>query len=229
METHHWSRVQVAHLRPEQEDFERVRLGRRRIHTDFNKLKSLAGNFETTNALPQPTDEVITQPRFTSNRTNRQAPAAGAEFGSETIVNPPSRRALNDLVPRVTGAPPHQPFPSKQTSHSSLAPDQVDPGLELGRELLPPEVSSRLAPPVTKGAHQNHLPAPSAGPDNSIPTPSVETQAGHLRDHDYFRRPSAILDHDYFQPTTAPSTPSAQGRPARSVRLPEKFKDYDLN
>ena len=27
VETHHWSRVQVAHLRPDQQDFERVRLG----------------------------------------------------------------------------------------------------------------------------------------------------------------------------------------------------------
>ena len=111
-----------------------------------------------------------------------------------------------------------------------------DPGLELGREPLPPEVNGRLAPPVTKGAPSQNGPPPTR-PFTTTPAPAAGTQAGHqaLRDHDYFSRPPQLDDHTYFKPLPEVSPPPGfsyppqHGRPSRNITRPSRFQDFDMS
>ena len=173
----------------------------------------------------QPDNKIITQPRLPPSAQQIQIPADAAEIGSENNVTSPSL-ALSEEV-SVTGPPPFQPF---QQQISRQPPATGTPGLEPGREPLPPEVNGRLAPPVTKGAPNTTL-APSAGPQ-------AGHQRDHLIDHDYFRQPTATSDHNYFaepppgfnynQPAGLDYNQS-HGRPQRTRNLPTRFSDYDLN
>ena len=130
-----------------------------------------------------------------------QTPAARAEVGRKNNLGPPRQ----------------QPFPNQNNVLSPEPTSLPEPGLEPGREPLPPEVNGRLAPPVTKGAPTT----PSA------PSQPPEPTTSHLTDHDYIRQPSAVLDHDYFA-RPPPGFNTSQGRPTRQTKLPAKYSDYEI-
>ena len=236
LETHHWSRAHVAHLRPDAVLAERTDLGRRpRVASDHRDRQQQIAP-KTTKPPFATYDTEITQPRFRRGQTESSPTPAGVG-GEENL---PGFESLNSLPLSPTGPPPVSPFStnfsrqqkqtftaqpetSKQTTQPDIStllrPGTSSSGLEPGREPLPLEANGGVAPPETKGAP----PASSAG------TPS------HLHDHDYFRRPSATLDHDYSrQPPNVGPPPGfenyyPEGRPRRQTNMPAKYRDYDLN
>ena len=239
LQTHHWNNCRVAHLRPDAQEAVSRGPGRpRRLPAKTN----MAAEFEKetlSEPVTQPNnirpgssatmgDEKITQPRTTSDRFDFSNAGDAADIGSLPLPSPSHRDTLSYST-RVTGPPNQQPFTHQNNNNFSRPAEPVnfpEPGLEPGREPLPPEANGRLAPPVTKGAPQSS-PAPSS---TSNLTPASSTQAGQnvLHDHDYFRRPTATLDHNYYQPLPDPPPGFNHGRPSRNRQVPNRFNDFQL-
>ena len=95
-ETHHWDRVQVAHLCPDVTDFERVRLGRKRFYTNNVNKEEIGAKLPTTFGKQQ---EIKTQPRTAGDRYQYQeTPAALAEVGLNLPLPHPPTTQLTRLT-----------------------------------------------------------------------------------------------------------------------------------
>ena len=57
---------------------------------------------------------------------------------------------------------------------------------------------------------------------------AADSSSFHLRDHDYYKTPSALSDHDYFVRPPPGFENYQSGRPKRNTKVPAKFIDYDL-
>ena len=230
-ETHHWSRLRVAHLRPDAEPAVRPRLGRPRRDELLNvNNKILAPNTQPNNfsQLQRASPGTgLTQPLNSNDGTRpSQQPAEPANFGWQTYSHPHDE-ALSGQI-QITGAPPMSPFgQQKQQQIRQPAPTSTstpDPK-PVTREPLPRQASGGLAPPVTKGAPQS-----SGSSSNLAPASPEQASQQVLHDHDYFRRPSAVLDHDYAAPGPPPGFENYQsGRPRRNINPPARFSDYDTS
>ena len=253
LETHHWSRARVAHLRPGQVLAERPQLGRRKTdasgRTELQTSTEQAPNSNQTNAHYATYDSTpITQPHQPSD-LNGQNPAARAGVGRNNNIFPPSHH--------ITGPPP-VPFSQQQTSSSAndifaspVHRSNNYPGLgrntnlgtSHGDNYLGPNLSERntgLSPNVNSerntglGPSVNNLgTASNTEPGVNIPTPPGHTQVPSsdvLIDHDYTRQHSAVSDHNYFtRPPPGFTFPPQHGRPSRNVKIPSRYNDYDLS
>ena len=131
-ETHHWSRIRVADMRPKTELGNRPRPGRQPRDEQQQNNRLWRQNFT------QPDNNIITQPRSPPSAAEFKRPAVPAELGRPT--------------PNILDSPYR---PQNQNNNNEFSPEPrslPEPGLEPGGEPLPPEVNGRLAPPVTKGA-----------------------------------------------------------------------------
>ena len=213
----------------------RPQLGRRRAFhatdpdNDASTTEESKQNNEPLN-LSQHQNTPITQPFPAGDRlqpTNDRPMPADVYIQpkqKQTLAAQPGTSKQNWQLPERTLL---QPETSTQTPPLS---ETSTPGQEPGWEPLPQEASGRLASPVTKEAPQQ---GPPASPSYA---PAAGAQAGHLHDHDYFRRPSAVADHNYFRPLPDPEVQPPPGfenyqtgRPSRRVTLPNRYKDYDMS
>ena len=219
LELHSWDRVRVAHMREGAQVATRPELGRRKVGTSDPDDDASHTDDQNKTAT---SERLITQPRFESSRSEDSA--AGADFGDfgatfQTESASPSHHS---------GPPPNPAFRSKSQQKQTALPRTLTPslqqpgtstpGVEPGRVLLSPETSSRLAPPVTKGA-----PSSSAT--------SADQSGQHIaHDHDYTTTWSPHLtDHNYYaRPPPGFSDNQSHGRPQRNRNLPTKYSDYVL-
>ena len=244
LETHHWSRAHVAHLRPDAILAERTDLGRRPQVAPDHRDRQQQIAPKTTKPPFATYDTEITQPRFRRGRT--ESTATPASVGGEDML--PEFESLNSLPLSPTGPPPVSPFStnfSRQQQKQTLPllePETTLPWSADARASTPDPEPGTLPWPAnarasTPGQEPDTPPwsanarAPSQPGTTSNPQP-----VSHLHDHDYFRRPTATLDHDYFRPLPDPVvqpppgfTSPVTGRPKRQSKLPVKYSDYDLN
>ena len=213
-EVHHWSNVQVAHLRPDAKDAQRVQLGRRPKQTDRpnNDATGLAPKFYAT------TNERLITQRRTKNDQYRAAPA---EAGF-VLNNQPS---LSSLDLPLTGPPPLQPFANQQQFSTVGADEDRQASSYNGAGPAPP--ASNGVPPGVKPGSQS--------------LPASARAAGHLpNDHDYVQRPGPLTDHNYFMSVPLPDQDprvnpppglyqQQNGRPKRNTKLPAKFQDFEMS
>ena len=203
LQTHHWNNCRVAVLRPGDQELVRKGPGRPATNAAENK-NNMAANFEQE-TLPANLAPEFTEP-FTTDQHDR------ATIQLPRITQPRSENVNKSLQN------------SKQFEPAPPSTSTPDPK-PVTREPLPRQASGGLAPPVTKGAPQ------SSRSSSTLAPPSPE-QAGQqvLHDHDYFRRPSAVLDHDYAAPGPPPGFENYQsGRPRRNINPPARFSDYDTS
>ena len=227
LEDHHWSRVQIAHMRPDASEAHRLLKGRTKRPVEESRYATTPQKQNTqpihfTEYSDANINTPVTQPFIASDAD----PSRRLFPQGENFVSPSSHHDALSYNYRVTGPPPVA-FRRNQNKFSSEPTSLPEPGLEPGREPLPPEVNGRLAPPVTKGAPTAS--EPSAGPT----TRSSVTQPGHgtatPTDHDYIQTAPHLSDHNYFvRPPPGFEHYRPEGRPKRNIKFPSKFDDYDL-
>ena len=230
LEVHSWDRCRVANMRQDASEATRVMQGRHKNtpatdHDDGSSATDASHTLAPSYAQLQQT--IIAQPRQPSDRFVPQSShqvgdplSPNARQDQIDVNTQPSHQTLNEANWTVTGPPSVAPFNQSQQKQTLQLPGTSTPGLKpVTREPLPREASGGLAPPVTKGAHQN-IPATSAGP--------------HLLDHDYAARRDHLADHNYYQPAPEINPPPGfatpqSGRPNRQVNLPTRFQDFDMS
>ena len=225
-EVHHWSRLQLAHLRPDAGPASRHVLGRPRQNSteSVNNFQPPNSNYQQNT---QPTysqlnannnNHLVTQPRLPSVATHLQ-PAELADMGRN-----------NNVPLSPTGPPPVVAFPPTNREISSgHNPEELSTGAGRGESV------SSTPPGRWQPSPPRPDPTPSAWPSPSesrTPQPSSNPQL----DHDYYRQPGPLTDHTYFQtpPAYQPVLPPPgfenyhQGRPSRQTKVPKKYQDFVL-
>ena len=209
LEDHHWSRVQIAHLRPDASEAHRL-------------LKGRAGNFESRYANKK---QQITQPipftEYTDANNTHQKITQPFNASDGTVPSPSSPQGEQFSLPsshhdalsyqyNVTGPPPVHFRQPKQTSNPAL-PD------------------SATSSPQGYGSH----------PRLNEPSTQTSSSGPALPDHDYAQRPGPLTDHNYFMTVPLPDTDTRvqpppgfenyrEGRPKRTPKTPAKYDDFDL-
>ena len=214
LETHHWDRLQIAHLRPDALVAKKIQLGRKRVHRADPVNKECLAPKQTVNDVTPShatsSTQNITQPLNQGGALSPSPPAAAGDYCFEAALPQPPYLA--------------DPSASNQNKSSSPTDDNDTSGPAPPR----PATSS----PKGYGSHP-HTNEPDTWRQPETVSPPVA-----LADHDYaVRPPSQLTDHTYYKSLPSPTYQpdigpppgfTSQGRPRRQSKLPSRFQDFDL-
>ena len=157
-------------------------------------------------------------------------PAERAELGRKNNVPRQFYNTGEGESRPTTGPPLIQPFCQQQNSwpqpESSPEGAPGPGGGTLRQALATPTTPGRVWSPHSNWTQPVNLPTPSS---RTAVSPPVTTDS-YLSDHDYYQQMES-LPTPLYHPTPQPPPGfdnERQGRPTRTVKLPVKFKDYDV-